>query len=573
MTQFDQIVLGGKYAYKFRYGVYALPALVFGTAVSENDVNVNYGFWKWSASALVSVLITFVAFVIIDQTIFKNRVSAPKPNSWVFVLGFFLGLIKGFTTGILAEHLFGLGPFSAENLILRTVSAGLIGFLGLPILALANYSWDNLHHVRRSLLADLQGIDELTNLTKEGNKKSQELTYLETVQKRVENIRNQFERKINANIFQTGDQIAGELRNIANEIVRPLSHEAANRASRTLSARIKFNQLILLLPETITIGLPWLLAINAVTGRLHIETFGIRVGILTLLLDTATLFVALHLVHFLLRKIGTNQVSAIAIPILVLFIRSKMLFFFLDKIHTSHSAVPFLPNAIWSVFLFFLVSFSSTYLVLQLRNLNRLETEYSQKYIEMLRRDQTEHLLSSRLARYLHGTVQTRLIASALRMKGANEVGAEVDVRRELENVLNHLTIPDLLLSESPSLGFMPNLERIIEQWDGLLTIKYKISGEIDFLSQIFVTQVCELINEAFSNSLRHGEADEIELSVVVDKHIMTISITDNGKNDLKKGFGLGSAHFTRIASQGWELYRDSEKAHTILTARIGIPG
>lgn len=575
MMRFNRIVLGGKYAYRFRYGIYALPALIFGTAVSESKPWVDYQFWRWSAAAFMAVMVSFIALLFLDRTVFVDRFKNPKPNSWVFLLGFFLGAIKGFFTGVIGVHFLDLGPISVENLMLRTVSAGFIGFLALPILALASYSWDNLHNARKDLLLDLQGLQEIENLvpsTTSESPSSKERSYLEYVQNRIQDIRDSFEVRMENRSSKSGEQIARELREIANELVRPLSHEAADRASKTLSTRIPTRQLILLLPQTIATSLPWYLAINAATGRLHLQVFGFRIGLLTIAFDTFTFYIAIQFIRFLLQRIKTNYYVVLIIPSVILAIRSRFLFFILNQIHSDSGPVPYLPNAIWSIFMFYLVSLSFTYLVVQLRNINNLESEYAQKYFEILRRDQTDHMISSQLARYLHGTLQTRLIASAFRIKSASESGSEDDIRRELEAVLHHFEIPDFRPQEESETDLSFTLQRIVDQWNGLLQIETSVVGEVHKLRQAFVIQVGEFINEGLSNALRHGGADKVQLMIEYSATTLHLRLEDNGTQEVRHVPGLGTAQFNRIADQGWKLIRDSTRMETVLTADITIP-
>jgi len=73
------------------------------------------------------------------------------------------------------------------------------------------------------------------------------------------------------------------------------------------------------------------------------------------------------------------------------------------------------------------------------------------------------------------------------------------------------------------------------------ISIQYTLFEHINDLSKQYLEVLYRLIQECLTNSLRHGQADEIEIEIKEGLHTIVFSIRDNGKGatSIIEGYGL----------------------------------
>lgn len=171
----------------------------------------------------------------------------------------------------------------------------------------------------------------------------------------------------------------------------------------------------------------------------------------------------------------------------------------------------------------------------------------------------------------LHGTVQSSLTAALTRLQGAQEVTpvllemVKQDLHRA-ESAVNANLHDDLDLSSG--------LSQLQEVWSGICDVKVQISSRAERAidrnpDSAFCTN--EIIKEAISNAVRHGEATEAK--VLVDRKeddILIIEVTNDGKAVSESGnSGIGSEMLNEVCLK-WELLTD-KKDRVRLIAELPI--
>lgn len=134
------------------------------------------------------------------------------------------------------------------------------------------------------------------------------------------------------------------------------------------------------------------------------------------------------------------------------------------------------------------------------------------------------------LAMELHGSVQGTLQALAARLSRMEEPNiSEIDeILEKIRDSLNRIETEDYLAG-----GDMGSLlENLKDLWDGTLEIKWNISEDAaDLLARDLGLARCvfEIIREAVTNSVKHGEAKSVAIEISLGK-ALRLEITNDGK-------------------------------------------
>ena len=157
------------------------------------------------------------------------------------------------------------------------------------------------------------------------------------------------------------------------------------------------------------------------------------------------------------------------------------------------------------------------------------------------------------MAQYLHGTVQSRLMASALALESHGDVD---DEWRE-----HHLRHADALL-RAPLAEFeaaMPSTLRVavgavIERWSGVLTVDLNLDIQDEIRAAQHASDICAVVEEGLANASRHGLASAVTVGISVTESGVEINVQDDGVGPRAGEPGLGSALFDAVAPQAWSL-------------------
>ncbi len=150
-------------------------------------------------------------------------------------------------------------------------------------------------------------------------------------------------------------------------------------------------------------------------------------------------------------------------------------------------------------------------------------------------------LLHRSVSLAVHGTVQSALISTAMRLSATDRTPETVaDARRRLEDALIAISTEQ---SEGISLRFA--LEDLQNLWNPLVEVTFEINPEADQrLSEDFGLRRCviEICLEAASNAIRHGHARVISLRVESFSDLVQVTAVDDGEGISQTAqAGLGS--------------------------------
>ncbi|ABR46715.1 integral membrane sensor signal transduction histidine kinase [Alkaliphilus metalliredigens QYMF] len=176
----------------------------------------------------------------------------------------------------------------------------------------------------------------------------------------------------------------------------------------------------------------------------------------------------------------------------------------------------------------------------------------------------TEGLLineeQNRIANEIHDGILQRLFSTScgvfsivkrVREMNTDEIEEELNIiRRAVNNVMKDLrsTVYGLSWKKDGANNFISDIESYINEIKALnnIDIKFDLTGDDELLSIAQKKAMYRIICEGIGNAVRHGNAQNIEVSIISRRQGMSLIINDDGKGfnmrgiDKSERFGLG---------------------------------
>ena len=180
-----------------------------------------------------------------------------------------------------------------------------------------------------------------------------------------------------------------------------------------------------------------------------------------------------------------------------------------------------------------------------------------------------------RVAKLLHSNIQAELIASAMllaeRANGSGDASArQGEVSQELDRLT--ATIRERLAPSAEPVGQAK--ERLLDLtslWSGAVDVTLKVEDEAwAALDQDpgALDAVMEVVAEGLTNALRHGEGSQVAVRMDRDADGIAIRITSRGRLAVESRAGLGSS-FLDASTREWQLSEEAGEVH--LTASVDV--
>ena len=169
------------------------------------------------------------------------------------------------------------------------------------------------------------------------------------------------------------------------------------------------------------------------------------------------------------------------------------------------------------------------------------------------------------MARYLHGTIQSKLMAAAMSVEIAGRKQDKKQLDIEIEKALQTLEMPTQAYFDARITDLSDGLQELANKWDGIIKIEFKYS-EIEVFSQSETITILDIANEAILNSYRHGAASKVKFKIKrLKNNMINLEISDNGKGIQAIKPGLGSQYFNSLTSN-WNLSNKESGKGAVLT-------
>lgn len=269
----------------------------------------------------------------------------------------------------------------------------------------------------------------------------------------------------------------------------------------------------------------------------------------------------------LLSRFSANLSTFISIPIIF--------FLFQEYIAPESFSLTSENSKFISFNIFLMISFPLLVLVFNSSDLLRsqrseilefLRLRISGEPVLQLIKDNLKSEKNKEIAEYLHGEVQAGLTASSMLLQRAAAEGDEELAQEALERAAGLLSQDHQSISYTRLATPEVRVQKIIDSWKGIADISInmpdrKLIGDTCFRNSV------SIIEEAITNAIRHGSANNVNVSGALVKDNLIISIIYAG-NPFKKGVnGLGFKLLDNLSDE-WQMRTDG----TLNTLTISLP-
>jgi hypothetical protein len=524
----------------------------------------------WLLASAGGYMVFCALLYISHLTIYRNRATQPVPVAWIFIIGFVFGAIKGVTTGILSVFL-DLESDVTEAVSARFFAAGFLGLVGVPAIAVVINALEEFRVKRADLIAEqilleskeLQSQEVISAMSAQlrSSIESDLGALLNDVKKSME------EKSVNTDSWQL---LADDLRTTARETVRDMSHRLWERPSGS----VKDITLVDIGKAMITTSafplmyiLPILLASSIPVNLNDHGSSQLPFRLLVLAFTTSLIYLSATLAIKSWSKYK-YQIYASALVLAALAPPLTAVLIFGDFVDQKFVGVS-ITIAVWLPTLTITCGLIDTSLKQRQEILDGLQAQIDRSRIRTISENNETVRLSSDMAQYLHGNLQSRLMASALAIEMAGNAQDSKALLTEIEKAKQSIATPfDQFTSHE--LGLVSDeLSRLMVMWEGILSTELVLSSLDEDVSSIDTRNIVHVVEEAFSNALRHGLATEATILLIPTNSGISLTVIDNGIGPRDGSPGLGSSLFNSIAGSNWSLSRGPDGVGAQLNLQI----
>lgn len=567
------ISIGGPRLINWKLFLPLLPFIILIVPITQNENGDGWTFWRWTLSAIIGLLPLTFLYLIGDVLLFHKRDKQPVNPILVFTFGFFIGASQGFTTTYMAHILNLVNEDFFFELIFSTLNSGLTGMLILPLSSLVAASYEAYKFDRNQLLSEKMAAESKkveSQAIVRGLRVSMSNKVDQNLLEVLQNSKDFFDQR-ERSLDQNWELMAEKLRSAALETVRPFSHNLHRRGTERQYS-VRPSEIVKYVSHSIVIHIPWVLLIYGVTTYTTIYRHSdLITGSIYLAIRLAAIAVLMLFMRFLKRRNLFRTIPSFSLLLTVCCAIFAYLNMRLDQYFQLRyeSFWNSLTNAAWLGFIIFSVGLVSAFIDGQSAEMDFIKSQLTEAEISALLVKREEARISRELAKYLHGTIQSRLMASAMEVERAGRSGNKKAVAREIEKAYKALKLPDEDYFSTPEENLADELRKVTSKWDKLLKIKISIAPKLTHINENLSQDIGNVVNEALANSFRHGEASAAQVVISSDKNDIVIEVSDNGIGPGHGKAGLGADTFSSLAGISWKLSSLPKNSGTLLSLRV----
>lgn len=514
--------LSGKWTIHWAPLIILMPISVLIESVVRSIAAEDYGL-----SVLASFLgyLTLLAFLGLAWAVFYR---SPWVSWWViFPVSFLAGLVLSRGIDFYLD-LFDLDEYTTGFAPIDTTIV--VWLIGMPIVGFVMNQLRNFISTRDSLVSQL----------------------LESEKPKLDFQLDDDFRKLLTSREEIGEQgyqdLALKLREFASDRVRPMSHklwaqEMKRKAKFPFFGLVKLaitnNPMPLILYSLLAL---WLMAVAS------IGQFGPLTGALYFSVDLVVFLASL----IVFRRLFPNGswVAVVSFPpvtALLIFVARS---FIRPELSIEQLIGGWLVLAIWL--------FTSLIFAGGIIQANRTQEQILSDLQRAIREGQKISQLQAEvsqfgvadLAKYIHGTIQSKLMAFSLKLEQAITAGDEMEASRIREQASELVTNPLAEYEPRSKSDLSESLQALSDNWRGLVDLELSV----DEIPQQQSVPVFDIISEGIANAHKHGFAEHVSVKVLNQPAGIYIEITDDGIGPRENDQGYGQNMIDSHTNGNWSF-------------------
>ena len=525
---------------------------------NEADFSSTQGILFWSLAVFLSMVISFCYLLFAKYILFNNIKNVPIKIWQVIIFAISISLVKVLSTyGISVKLGLHSHEFISNHLLIQAIPATFVSLIIIPLFAKIDQSIRFFNDSQKKMV--IQKI----KLQMENHSYEQFInTQIDSVKGDLsiifQKVKTDLEKIRNLKSFdKEWLRVSETLRTDSIDKIRIRSHELWD------SNIIKKNEVGLkdFIKQGIQVnGFPLipLVSLFFLTSILPMYIHTNYVAFITLIMHT---LIILALFKLSQNKNWKAKGSPVRKYITIdAFIVLGMIcnFLIISKIfNIQDNLLNYIAGIVWYLILHILVvltfSFQGTKNEIQNKIQNDVKSE--KLYLESL--IHIEKRINTKISKFLHGHVQGRVMSQALQLELASNMqdsDLAIKALKELtEELVNDYGLEDLKKSSS---DLELELDNVVNSWLGICDIQLCGSENIKDVDSIVSDFILDFVNEATTNSVRHGKANEVKIKFIKNENdSITAEVIDNGIGiETNKVSGLGFEIFKVLSHDDWKI-------------------
>ena len=378
---------------------------------------------------------------------------------------------------------------------------------------------------------------------------------------------------------QSVDQALLTIRKTIDEIVQPLSRNLEELISNWNPPEVKQKEIKIdwkkaistaTRPEEVNVKLTPVI-LSLIGTPTMVNNFGLITGLIVLGQSLLTGYFLYGLVKNVISKLFKGSLGYLLILLTSGLIQGLLTLIWTYSIDSSFAILILAPGAALVSGFFISLNNSATNQALDVAKSIEKTTKELSWGVSRVRNER--HQRSRNLGRKLHGEIQAQFASAFLIIQNNQNDSAKaqamvIDLASGLEKDVEKLSD---ISTKNQKLDEM--IEKLKQTWQGVAVINFEANQEV--INNVDKDNLCstallDIIPELCFNSIKHGQASEVEVSLShINPKTILLQVKNNGvEGDKDSQKGLGTKLLDECAIS-W--HRNREKEHIITSAEFAI--
>ena len=519
------------------------------------------------------VILTFLFFFTIGLLYIVSKLIVEKISiNYAYLVFFAFIIIIGGLRGYLLDYYLLLFSVTEVNNAGFRVASSIANFSISALLATIAVGRIREHAQSvQKLMTDQYRLAYVEMVTKENLDEFEE--------KQVEPIKKQLLSSLKLIKTQSVDQALLTIRRTIDEIVQPLSRNLEELISNWNPPEVKQTELKIdwkkaiataTRPEEVNVKLTPVI-LSLIGTPTMVNNYGFVTGLTVIAQSLLTGFFLYSLIKSVISKMFKGSLGYMLILLISGLLQGLLSLIWTYSIDSSFAILILTPVAALVSGFFISLNNSATNQALEVAKSIEKTTKDLGWGVSRIRNEQ--HQRSRNLGRKLHGEIQAQFASAFLIIQNNQNDPAKaqsmvIDLASGLEKDVEKLSD---ISTKNQKLDEM--IEKLKQTWQGVAVINFEANQEVienvdkDILCS---TALLDIIPELCFNSIKHGQASEVEVSLThINPKTILLQVKNNGLvGDKESQKGLGTKLLDECAIS-W--HRNREKEHIITSAEFAI--